>query len=119
MLLAAIATSLVTVVSAAPPGKGVGTFKKASSVEDIQKIKKGDHYALVCKECDSVTFKEVATAEEMKALCHDGGAMHCGSCEKKFTVKHMGPAGKGTTKTKMTIVNAEGRECMFVAQLSQ
>ena len=119
MILAAVVASLVTVVSAAPPGKGTGTFKKASSVEDIQKIKKGDHYALVCKECDSVTIKEVATAEEVKALCHDGGAMHCGSCQKKFKVKHMGPAGKGTTKHEVTIVNAEGKECMFVVQLSQ
>ncbi len=118
IILAAVAASLVTAVSAAPPGKGTGTFKAASTVEEIQKLKKGDSYALVCKECDAVTIKEVEKAEEVEALCHDGGAMHCASCEKKFTVKHMGPAGKGTTKGKMTIVNAEGKECMFVVPLS-
>ena len=119
MILAAIAASLVTAVSAAPPGKGTGTFKKASTVEEIQKLKKGDRYALVCKDCDTVTIKEVENAEEVEALCHDGGALHCGSCEKKLTVKRTGPPGKGHTTSKVTIVNAEGKECMFVVPLSE
>jgi hypothetical protein len=119
LILAAIAASLVTTVSAAPPGKGLGTFKKASTVEEIQKLKTGDRYALVCKECDSVTIKEVANAEEVEKLCHDGGSIHCDSCKKKVTVKRTGPPGKENATSKVTIVNAEGKECMIVVPLNQ
>ena len=119
IILAAIASSLVTVVSAAPPGKGVGTFKKASTVEEIQKLKKGDQYALVCKECESITVKEVADAKEVESLCHDGGKIHCDSCDKKVTVKRTGPQGKEQVSNKVTIVNKEGEECMFIVPLTQ
>ncbi len=93
------------------------TFEKADSSESIKAMKKGDRYAVVCKECDSVTVKEVADEKEVEALCHDGGSMHCPSCKKKFTVKSVGPRPGGPSVTKVTIVNAEGKECMFVVPL--
>ena len=94
------------------------TYKKADSAESIQAMKKGDRYAVVCRECDSVTIKEVPDEKEVKAMCHDGGSMHCPSCKKKFTVKSVGPrAGATPVVTKVTIVNAEGKECMFVVPL--
>ena len=91
-----------------------GTYKHAATVEEIQALKTGDHYALVCTECKSVTVKQVADEKEVEALCHNGGTVHCDSCKKKFTIKHLGPPGKGTDSPKVTIVNAEGKECMFV-----
>lgn len=118
---AVFAVGLATSVSAAPPGKGgvlkPGTYKHAGTVEEIQGLKTGDRYALVCSECKSITVKEVADEKEVEALCHDGGSMHCDSCEKKFTVKRIGPPGKGATSQKVTIVNADGKECMFVVPL--
>ncbi len=121
ILVAACAVGLATSVSAAPPGKGgvlkPGTYKNAATVEDVQALKTGDHYALVCTECKSVTVKEVADEKEVEALCHDGGSLHCDSCKKKFTVKHIGPPGKGADSPKMTIVNAEGKECMFIVTM--
>ena len=94
------------------------TYQKADSAESIQAMKKGDRYAVVCKECDSVTVKEVADEKEVEAMCHDGGSMHCPSCKKKFTVKSVGNrAGANPVVTKVTIVNAEGKECMFVVPL--
>ena len=93
------------------------TFKKADSAESIQAMKKGDRYAVVCRECDSVTIKEVADEKEVAALCHDGGSMHCPSCKKKFTVKSVGPRPGGPVVTKVTIVNGEGKECMFLVPL--
>ena len=121
IVAAAFAVGLATSASAAPPGKGgvlqPGTYKHAGTVEEIQSLKTGDHYALVCSECKSITVKEVADEKEVEALCHDGGSMHCDSCKKEFTVKRTGPPGKGTTSQKVTIVNAEGKECMFVVPL--
>jgi hypothetical protein len=119
IILAAAAAGFATSAIAAPPGKGLGTFKKASTQEELQKIKKGNRYALVCKECETVTVKEAADDQEAEKLCHDGGSVHCASCDKKFTIKRTGPPGKGSTSTKVTIVNAEGKECMFIVPLSE
>ena len=120
IVVAACAVSLATSVSAAPPGKGVfkvGSYKHAGTVEEIQSLKTGDQYALVCSECKSIAVKEVADEKEVEALCHDGGSIHCDSCDKKFTVKRTGPPGKGATSQKVTIVNAEGKECMFIVPM--
>ena len=120
LLVAAIALGFVTSVSAEPPGKG-GILKpgthKAGTQEEIQSMKKGDHYALVCMECKSVTVKEITDDKEAEALCHDGGSMHCDSCKKKFTIKHSGTPGKGTTSKEVTYVNEEGKQCMFVVPM--
>ncbi len=94
------------------------TFQKADSAESIKAMKKGDRYAVVCRECDSVTVKEVDDEKDVEAMCHDGGSMHCPSCKKKYTVKAVGNrAGATPAITKVTIVNAEGKECMFVVPL--
>ena len=121
IVAAAFAVGLATSASAAPPGKGgvlkPGSYKQAATVEEIQSLKLGDHYALVCTECKSITVKQVADEKEVEALCHDGGSMHCDSCRKKVTIKRTGPPGKGTTSQKVTIVNAEGKECMFIVPM--
>lgn len=117
LIAAAFAIGIATSVSAAPPGKGTGVFKSAATREDVQKLKKGDRYAVVCMACKSVTMKEVADEKEVAALCHEGGSVHCDSCKQKFTIKHAGPAGKGLDSSKLTIVNAEGKECMFIVPI--
>lgn len=119
LLIAAFAAGLATTASAEPRSKGTGFFKSAGSVEAIQKLKKGDRYALVCMECKSITVKDVADEKEVEALCHDGGKIHCDSCKKDYTVKTMGPRGKGSTTTEVTIVNAEGKPCMFVVPMKE
>lgn len=123
LLAAVLAAGLAGSVSAEPPGKGstvyLGSHKAANSQEEIQKLKKGEHYALVCVECQSVTMKEVADDKEAEALCHEGGSVHCDSCKKKVTIKHSGPPGKGTTSKKVTYVNEEGKECMFLVPLKK
>lgn len=118
IITAAFAVGLATSASAQSPNRGgltAGVYKQADTQEQIQKLKKGDHYALVCMECKSVAVKEVGDDKEVAALCHDGGSVHCASCDKKFTVKSVGPRPGGPVATKVTIVNAEGKECMFIA----
>lgn len=117
LIAVAFAASLATSVSAAPPGKGTGVFKAATTQEEIQKLKKGDRYALVCMDCKSLAIKEVANEKEVAALCHEGGTMHCDSCKKKLTIKHVGPPGKGLDKVQVEIVNDEGKQCMFVVPM--
>jgi hypothetical protein len=119
ILAIAFTLGFASTVSAEPAGKGGGTFqpgvyKRAETQEEIQKLKPGFHYALVCMECKSVTVKEAKDEKEVEALCHEGGTLHCDACKKKVTIKNSGPAGKGTTSKKVTYVNEEGKECMFV-----
>lgn len=68
-------------------------------------------------DCKSVTMKEVADEKEVAALCHEGGTVHCDSCKKALTIKHAGPPCKGLESSKLTIVNAEGKECMFIVPI--
>lgn len=119
LIAAAFAFGLVTSVSAAPLGKGTGVFKAATTQEEIQNLKKGNRYAMVCMDCKSINVKEIADEKEAAALCHNGGSVHCDSCRQKFTIRHVGPPGKGLETTKVTIVNAEGKECMFIVPMTE
>lgn len=103
-------------LSAAPDVKG--TYKTAATIRQIQSLKVGDKYAMVCNMCKSITVKEVQSSDEVGELCHQGGAIHCPSCKKKAVVKYTGPVGKlMPSSTRLTYVNAEGKECMYLVPL--
>ena len=120
LIMAAFTASLVTALTAAPPGKGplvTGTYLEESNPQNIQSMKKGSRYALVCMECKSVSVKEVASEKDAQALCHNGGTIHCDSCKQKYTIKHVGPPGRNGDQWKMVMVNDKGKECMFIAPM--
>lgn len=123
LMAAVCAVGLASSVSAEPPGKGstlnLGSHKAATSQEEIQKLKKGDRYALVCMDCKSITVKEIADDKEAEKLCHEGGSVHCDACKKKVTIKHSGTPGKGTTSKKVTYVMEDGKECMFLVPIKK
>lgn len=72
---------------------------------------------MVCTVCKSMTVREVADKKEVEALRHDGETTNCDSCDKKFSVKRTGPPRKGAASQKVTVVNAEGKECMFIVPM--
>ncbi len=37
--------------------------------------------------------------------------------KEEYTIKHVGPPGKGLDKTKVMIVNEEGEPCMFIVPM--
>ena len=121
LIAAVFAVGIATSASAAPFGKGprgTSIYRQAVTHEQIQKLKKGDRYATVCMDCKSITVKEVADEKEVEALCHDGGSIHCDGCKKKATIRRVGPPGKETiVGTKVTYLNAEGKECMFIVPI--
>ncbi|MBC8126067.1 MAG: hypothetical protein H8M99_02815 [Gloeobacteraceae cyanobacterium ES-bin-144] len=94
IVASAFAVALVTSASAQSPNRNgpllTKVYKPAVTQEEIQKLQKGDRYALVCMECKSITVKEIANNKDVDALCHDGGSIHCDSCEKKVFIKHAG-----------------------------
>ena len=90
------------------------TYHKADSVGSIMAMVKGDLYALVCKECDAVTIKEVANEKEVRGLCHEGGSVYCPACKKNYTIKNVGPRQGGAM---VAFVNDKGKSCMTVVPL--
>ena len=120
LIAAALVAGLTSSVSAAPPGKGLPgtkTYTQDATEEQTLSIKKGDRYAVVCTDCKSITVKQAADDKEAQALCHDGGTLHCDGCKQKATIKRTGPPGKGTTSSKVTVVNKDGKECMFIVPM--
>jgi hypothetical protein len=104
---------------AAPPGKG-GPFKGTSKVERISSMKPGDRYVLVCTDCKSATVGEITEAADAEKLCHDGGTIHCDGCNKKVTIKRVGPPGKEhISKVEVKYLNSEGKECMVLIPLKE
>ena len=73
-------------------------------------LKPGDHFAMVCTVCKSMTMREVADKKEVELLRHDGETMNCDSSDEKFPVKRTGPPSKEPASQKVTVVNAEGKE---------
>lgn len=110
----AVALGTTTLLQAGPPGKG-DRFKASNSVEEVSSMKKGDKYVLVCKATNTATVCEVEDDNDASQLCHDGGTIHCESCDKKYVITRS-PKGKGG---QFKIVNEDGKECMVVIPLKK
>lgn len=103
------------VALAAPPAKR--TFPALRSAESLSEVKAGDHLALVCKMCDTVTVLDVTSREDAMKLCTEGEMIACGSCKETFKVVAHGPRSKSGRHIETRIVNESGEECMFVTKL--
>ncbi len=109
-----MAVALAGLAQAEPPGKG-HRIGKPGTVKQVEGLKAGDQYAVVCTMCKTVEIKEVAEGQTGAALTKEGGTMTCGGCKKEATIKRIGPPGK----KRPTYVNKGGQECMFVAPLKK
>jgi len=121
VICTAFAACLATPVSAQRANQGPFTqkvYKGASSMDQIQKLKKGSLYAKVCMECKAMTVREVADDKEVAALCHEGGSIACEGCKKKFVVKRVGPPGKESITTTVAYVDSKGKDCMFIVPIN-
>ena len=112
-----------TTVWAQPGGKGVPTFqtrKSLQTVEDFEAVKKDDHLGLVCLECHNISELTVQNAEDIQVFCKEGTEVTCPVCEKTYKTAVYSPAGKRPhwKRRRVKYVNAEGKECAFIANLS-
>lgn len=118
ILSALIAALLVSITQAEPPHRGTGIgFPnkrfKAGTVATISKLEKGDQFAVVCKTCNTIEIKTVGAPEEVAALCHDGGKIHCSECKEDRVIRRIGPPGKG----KVKYIDKHEKNCMFIVPL--
>lgn len=115
VIIALVAIAAVAgTLEAAPPGKGSITgVHKSATVAQIDALKPGDQYAIVCYMCKSVTIKDVGEAVKVADLCKEDGMLACDGCKKKSTIKHKGPPGK----KHPVYVDGKGEECMFIVPL--
>lgn len=122
LLAAALAASLALAAVAAPAGRQVPKTSQAlRTTEEFQELKAGDSIVMVCKECDTVTVRELESDEAGMALCKENDTVTCPSCKKVFTiVRRQGPRPQASgSRVETRYVNADGKECMFVAKLNQ
>lgn len=117
----ALAVGMLGIAEAQSPNRAP-FFRSTKSVERISSMKPGDRYVLVCKDCETATVGEITEAADAEKLCHDGGKVHCDGCDKKVTIKRVGPPGKGTsprTKREVKYLNSKGEECMILIPLKE
>lgn len=117
-LLLAVGLATSAPAQRANSSLGKGVYQSVKTAEQIESMKKGDRYAVVCKQCDSITVKEITDDKEAAALCHDGGSLHCDACKKEVKIKRVGPR-KNVLTTKVEYVNAEGEPCMFIVPIKE
>ena len=113
-LAAMVSLALVGVTQAAPKGKD-HRIGKPGTVSEVEALKPGDQYAVVCTMCQTVEVKQVAKGESGASLAKEGGTMTCAGCKNEATIKRVGPTGK----QRLSYVNKKGKECMFLAPLSK
>ena len=120
-LFAAAFLGSIASLEAAPQSKQTSpaAAKTLRANADFEQVQSGDKIALVCKECDSVTVQTVASKEEMMKHCAVGETITCPSCKTVGKVVKHGPSGKQGKHIETMIVNQDGKECMFVAKLSE
>ncbi|MEI8285009.1 MAG: hypothetical protein WCG52_08445 [bacterium] len=119
LILAAIFIVLAfsSSANAYPPSKG-GPSEMLSKKSDFEKLKPGDKVVIVCKASNSVTLVDIKDKNQAMQLCAEGKMIHCSDCKKDFKVVWGNPSGKtGVPSYKMSIVNAKGEPCMFMARL--
>ncbi len=102
---------------AAPASKQPHPATTLRTAEQFAQLKPGDKIAYVCKQCDSVQVQTIESKEQAMALCKEGEAVSCPSCQKKFKATFRGPRAKAGKPMEVSYVNEKGEECMFVAKL--
>jgi hypothetical protein len=120
LILAAIFTVLAFTSNAHayPPSKGGPSSEVLSKKSDFEKLKPGERVVIVCKASDSVTLIDIKDKKQAMGLCAEGKMIHCAGCKKDFKVVWSYPIGKaGGPSYKMSIVNAKGEPCMFMARV--
>lgn len=115
-VLAALVFS--STVQAIPPGKGEMVFSALTKKSDFENVKPGEKLVLVCNNSDSIMLIDIKDKKQAMDLCLQGKMIYCPKCKRDYKVTWNGPVSKGGTPTyTMTIVNEQGKPCMFVAKL--
>lgn len=111
-----LGTALATF--AAPPSQRTTPAPALRTTEEFAQLKEGDKIALVCKQCDTVTTKTLASKDEAMALCAEGSTIMCPSCNESYKIVSHGPRSKGGTHRELRYVNDKGEECLFVTKVN-
>ena len=119
--LAATALAALVFSSAAhamPPGKGEIVYPTLTKKSDFENVKPGEKLVVVCNNSDSIMLIDIKDKKQAMDLCAQGKMIHCPKCKRDYKVTWNGPFSKGGAPTyTMSIVNEQGKPCMFVAKL--
>jgi len=116
LLAAGLLCGTALVAFGAPAGK---RWPPVRTAEAFARINPGEKIAYVCKECDTVTVATVDSQDAVMQLCKVGNTIECPACNQTYRIVRLGPPSKGRTISEIRYVNQEGKECLFIAQVSE
>ena len=111
--------ALAATIPLAQAGQPIAFHPSTRTAGEVLGLAKGARYALVCTECKGITMGTIGSEKDAAELCHNGGKVHCDGCKKKVTIKTVGAPGKQFVTSKVTYLNSEGKECMFLVPLKE
>jgi hypothetical protein len=109
--------ALSSVASALPPEKTGAPLPTLTKKSQFEELKGGDKVVLACKMCDTIKVLDIKDSKQAMVLCKEGRTIHCDTCKKKYKVTWT-PGKSGGPTRKLTIVDENGKPCMFFAKLS-
>lgn len=111
----ALAAALASFAAAGPGAQHWQTLRTEAA---FRQLKAGDKVGLVCNECKTVSEIPITSSEQAMKLCKVGEKVECSECKKTFkVVSAKTTRNDPPTKTEVTYVNDEGKECAFVVKL--
>ncbi|MBW7895443.1 MAG: hypothetical protein H3C27_10050 [Opitutaceae bacterium] len=116
LLVAGLLSGTALAVSGAPASK---SWPPVRTAEEFARINPGEKIAYVCKECDSVTVATLDSKDAIMQLCKVGDMIECPACKQSYRIVRLGPPSKGRSISEIRYVNQEGKECMFIARVSE
>lgn len=109
---------LGTLASFAAAGPGPQHWKTMGDESDFSKMKPESHAVYVCTMCKSISDMSGKSKEQAMEMCKDGASMTCPACKKTSKVVVKRARNDAPTHTEVTYVDANGKECGFMAMAS-
>jgi len=116
LLATAVFGTLATVAAAGP---GPQHWKTMGKESDFSQMKPESRAVYVCTMCKSISDMSGKSKEQAMEMCKDGAMMKCPACKKTSKVVVKRARNDAPTHTEVTYVDADGKECGFMAMASE
>lgn len=107
---------LATIASAGP---GIQHWKSLGTESQFKEIKPGQSVTYVCTECKTLSDMAVKSHDQAMSYCKVGSTVTCPSCKMQAKVVRKTERNQAGTRTVVTYVNKDGKECAFFAKPSE
>lgn len=110
------AAAFVALASIASAGPGIQHWKTLGKDADFKEMKPGQTVTYVCTECKTLTDMVVKSHDQAMGYCKEGATVTCPACKMQAKVVKKVRRNDPSTRTEVTYVNKDGKECAFFAR---